>query len=63
MPQVLLLIAAGAGLLLARRLLRKEQDRISAELREAREATDRRERPVPLQQDPTTGVYRPKQTH
>lgn len=63
MPQVLLLIAAGAGLLLVRRFLRKEQERIAADLREAREAMEQRERPVPLEQDPATGVYRPKETH
>jgi hypothetical protein len=65
MPQVLLLIAAGAGLLLARRWLRNEQGRIAAELRAAREAMERREADegVPLERDPATGVYRPKRTH
>lgn len=62
MPQVLLLIAAGAGLLLAGRWWRQEQRRISAELRKASEAMERREeaRAVPLEQDPATGIYRPK---
>jgi hypothetical protein len=65
MPQVLLLIVAGAGLWLARRFLRKEQDRVAADLRSAQEAMERREldSAVPLEQDPVTGVYRPKQMH
>jgi hypothetical protein len=65
MPQVLLIIAAGAGLLLARRYLRKEQGRIAAELRAAREAMERRnaDHAIPLEKDPSTGVYRPKQMH
>jgi hypothetical protein len=65
MPQVLLLIAAGAGIVLARRWLRQEQRRIAAELRVAKEEMERREvdRAVPLEQDPATGVYRPKQMH
>jgi len=65
MPQVLLIIAAGAGLLLARRFLRKEQGRVAAELRAAREAMERQsgDRAIPLEKDPATGVYRPKQMH
>ena len=63
MPQVLLLIAAGAGFLLAgRRWYVRERARIAAELRTAKEAMEQREaRPiVPLEADPLTGVYRPK---
>jgi hypothetical protein len=63
MPQVLLLFAAGAGLLLAgRRWYTQERRRIAAELRAAREAMDRRDaKPViSLERDPATGVYRPK---
>ena len=65
MPQLLLLIAAGAGLLLVRRYFKKEQERIAADLRAAKEATERRdlEHAVPLEQDPSTGVYRPKRPH
>jgi hypothetical protein len=65
MPQVLLIIAAGAGLFLARRFLRKEQGRIAAELRAAREAMERQnaDHAIPLEKDPATGVYRPKQMH
>ena len=61
MPQLLLIIAAGAGLILAGRWLRQEQRRIAAELRAAKEAMDRQEldQAVPLEQDPATGVYRP----
>jgi hypothetical protein len=66
MPQVLLLIAAGAGLILAgRRWYLRERARIEADLRAAREAMERRdERPIePLERDPSTGIYRPKRLH
>lgn len=63
MPQLLLLIAAGAGLILVRRYFKKEQARIAEDLRAAKEANERRnlDHAVPLEQDPATGVYRPKQ--
>lgn len=62
MPQILILAAAGAGLLLARRWYRDMQRRVVLELRAAEEALQRREQDsvVPLEQDPATGVYRPK---
>jgi hypothetical protein len=64
MPQLLILLAAGAGLLLARRWYRDEQKRIAAELARARQAMEQREHEdeevVPLERDPATGVYRPK---
>jgi hypothetical protein len=66
MPQVLILIAAGAGLVLAgRRWYLRERARIEADLRAAREAMERRDE-VPVQRlelDPLTGIYRPKQLH
>jgi hypothetical protein len=63
MPQVLLLAAIGAGLLLVRRYIKREQERVRAELRKAEQAMERRdiESVVPLEQDPVTGVYRPKE--
>jgi hypothetical protein len=64
MPQVLLLIAAGAGLVLAgRRWYVRERDRIAGELRAAKEAMERREETPTqrLERDPLTGVYRPMQ--
>ena len=66
MPQILLLVAAGAGLLLAgRRWYVRERARIAAELHAAKEAMEQREmRPiVPLEADPLTGIYRPKRLH
>lgn len=62
MPQVLLIAAVGAGLFLLRRLWRREQQRVAAELRAAKEAMDHRniDHAVPLEQDPATGIYRPK---
>jgi len=62
MPQLLILLAAGAGLLLARRWYRDERQRIAAELARARQAMDQRQADdiVPLERDPATGVYRPK---
>jgi hypothetical protein len=66
MPQVLILIAAGAGLILAgRRWYLRERARVEADLRAAREAMERRDE-VPVQRlelDPLTGIYRPKQLH
>ena len=63
MPQLLLLIAAGGLILTGRRWYLRERARIAAELRAAKEAMERRdERPiVPLELDPLTGAYRPKQ--
>ena len=65
MPQLLLLFATAAGLLLVRRYLKREQERIAADLRAAKEAMERQEihTAVPLERDPRTGIYRPKQTH
>jgi hypothetical protein len=66
MPQIFLLIAAGAGLVFAgRRWYLRERARIAAELRAAEEALARRdESPVQrLELDPLTGIYRPKQLH
>lgn len=62
MPQVLLIAAVGAGLLLMRRWLRREQKRVAADLLAAKEALERRniDQAVPLEQDPATGIYRPK---
>jgi hypothetical protein len=62
MPQLLILVAAGAGLVLAGRWYRDMQRRIASELRAAEEALQRRdnESVVPLEQDPATGVYRPR---
>ena len=58
-------MAVGAGVLLVRRILRKQQGRVEAELRAAKEAMSRRkpDPAVPLEQDPATGIYRPKQVH
>jgi hypothetical protein len=62
MPQVLLLFAAGAGLILAgRRWYVRERARVAAELRAANEAMEQQAAPVvPLELDPMTGIYRPK---
>ena len=49
MPQLLILLAAGAGIFLARRWYRDEQRRIAAELARARKAMDQQE----------AGNYRP----
>jgi hypothetical protein len=62
MPQLLILLAAGAGIFLARRWYRDEQRRIAAELARARKAMDQQEAGtvVRLERDPATGVYRPR---
>ncbi len=64
MPQILLLIAAGAGVVFARRYIRQAQDRAADDLRAARAAMARQEserQPTPLVRDPATGIYQPKQ--
>ncbi len=62
MPQLLILLAMGAGAFLARRWYRDERSRIAADLARARQAMEQRDASevVPLERDPTTGVYRPK---
>jgi hypothetical protein len=62
MPQLLILLAAGAGIFLARRWYRDEQRRVAAELARARKAMDQHEAgsAVRLERDPATGVYSPK---
>ena len=56
------LLAAGAGVFLARRWYKEEQRRIAAELARARKAMDQQEAEtaVRLERDPTTGVYSPR---
>jgi len=63
MPQILILVAAGAGMFLARKWYRDEQRRIAGEVARAREAMEQREaaNAIPLVRDPATGVYRPRQ--
>jgi len=62
MPQLFILLAAGAGIFLARRWYRDEQRRIAAELARARMAMDQQEAGniVRLERAPATGVYSPK---
>jgi hypothetical protein len=61
MPQFLILLAASAGVFLARRLYRSERDRVAAELARTREFMRREtEAVIPLERDPSTGIYRPK---
>ena len=62
MPQLLILLAAGAGIFLARRWYRDEQRRIAAELARARKAMDQQEAGniVRLERDPATGIYSPR---
>jgi Tfp pilus assembly protein PilN len=62
MPQLLILLAAGAGVFLVRRWYRDEQRRIAADLARARKAMDQQAAGtvVRLERDPSTGVYRPK---
>lgn len=67
MPQILFLLAAGAGMILASKLLGRASGRVDEDLRQAREAMDRKEQSrdrttaTPLERDPATGIYRPKQ--
>jgi hypothetical protein len=65
MPQLLILLAASAGVFLARRWYRDERQRIAAELARAKEAMEQGQAQsiIPLERDPATGIYRPKQAH
>ena len=62
MPQLLILLVAGAGVFLVRRWYRDEQRRVAAELARTRKAMDQREADsaLRLERDPATGVYSPK---
>jgi hypothetical protein len=63
MPQFLILLAASAGIFIARRLYRSERQRVAAELARTRQAMQQdSERIIPLERDPATGIYRPKPT-
>jgi hypothetical protein len=61
MPQLLILIGAGIGLFVARKVWQLERRRVVKDLDLAREALHGEKEPViPLEPDPLTGVYRPK---
>jgi hypothetical protein len=61
MPQLLILLGAGIGLFVVRRLYRSERERVAAELARARESMQHdKEAAIPLERDPMTGIYRPK---
>ena len=61
MPQLIVALLAGVGILAGYKWLRKEQLRVKASLREAEEELRRRDdKSIPtLKQDPETGIYRP----
>ena len=56
MPPLIVAAAIGAGIGLAWRVISAEQKRLTDMHRRAAEAAG----PVPLEQDPKTGIYRPK---
>jgi len=58
MPPVVLTVATVAGAILTARYLKKEWQRVNEELDRA-EAV-RVQKPVKLERDPVTGVWRPK---
>ena len=65
MPQFLLLVAGGLAAWAGYKLFKSEQSRIVENLKKARESTgDARKsasvEPVTLEQDPKSGVYKPK---
>lgn len=61
MPQLILIILAGAGLWAGYKWVRKEQDRVKEQLKAAEaELKKREENAMPkLRQNPETGVYEP----
>ncbi len=65
MPQFLLLVAGGLAAWAGYKLFKSEQGRIVENLKKAREGSTEAQntasgQPVPLEQDPKTGVYKPK---
>lgn len=61
MPQLLLMAVAGVGLWYGYKWVRKEQERVRSQLREAESELSKREkrnRPS-LKQNPETGIYEP----
>jgi len=58
MPPVVLAFATIAGAIVTARYLKKEWQRVNAELDRAE--TVRAQKPVTLERDPVTGVWRPK---
>ncbi len=56
-------MAMAGVVLLIRRIMRKQQARVEAELRAAEEAMGRQkpDQTVQLELDPATGIYRPRQ--
>lgn len=56
MPLFLVAAVIGLGVRLAWRVFKAEQGRLAAAPRRAAKAR----RPVPLERDPTTGIYRPR---
>jgi hypothetical protein len=60
-PQVLLFIVAGIGVLIARKLYQLERDRIDRAVRDEEAIQERTSPPqATLVQDPATGIYRPQ---
>jgi hypothetical protein len=61
MPQLLLILLAGAGVWAGYSWVRKEQERVRATLKDAEEELRKRdETAIPtLKRDPETGVYEP----
>ena len=60
MPQILLIALVGAGVWLGWRVLKKEMARVNRELHTAEDELAKTEKPVPLEEDPDTGIYAPK---
>ncbi len=61
MPQIIVVLLAGAGIWAGYKWLRKEQQRVKARLRDAEEELRRRDEKSisTLKQDPETGIYGP----
>lgn len=65
MPQLILILLAGAGIWAGYNWYRKEQERVRSQLKEAEaELRKREEGGMPkLRQNPETGVYEPVKKH
>ena len=63
MPQIIVIGLIGAGLWLGWRAVKREMARVDRKLREAEAEAASKEAPIPLERDPETGVYAPKDGH
>lgn len=60
MPHLIALILLATGAFILARVLRSESERVNSDLERQRGLGEGGLRPVPLEKDPRSGVYRPR---